>query len=224
MKINTSKTKTLIFNFTDNYQFRTRLNLGGELLETVNETKLLGTILTSDMKWHQNTNNIIRKAYSKMELIRKLSGFGAPVMDLKKVYMTFVRSHCEQSCVVWHSGLTIQEENDLERVQKVALKIILKDQYISYDNALNYLQLESLKDRRIHLCLTFARKCLGNPKMKELFLPNNRTHTMLPRNHEHFQVLHANTERMKNSPVIYMQNLLNQNIRRKKEQDKIWND
>ena len=63
MKINTSKTKTLIFNFTDNYQFRTRLNLGGELLETVSETKLLGTILTSDMKWHQKTNNIIRKAY-----------------------------------------------------------------------------------------------------------------------------------------------------------------
>ena len=76
--------------------------------------------------------------------------------------------------------------NDLEMVQKVALQIILKDQYISYENALNYLQLESLKDRRINRGLRFARKCLGNPKMKELFPSNNRTHTMLPRNHEHF--------------------------------------
>ena len=216
MKINTSKTKTVIFNFTKNYQFRTRLRLGGELLETVSERKLLGTILTSDMKWQPNTKNIVRKTYAKMELLRRLSGFGAPVGDLKSIYMTFIRSHCEQSCVVWHSGLTIQEENDLERVQKVALKIILKDQYLSYDKALTFLDLETLKDRQINLCLAFLKKCLGNPKMKELFPPNNRTHTIFPRAHEHFQVYHANTERMKNIPIIYMQNLLNRNIKRNK--------
>ena len=171
MKINTFKTKTVIFNFTNNYQFRTRLQLGGELLDTVSETKLLGTILKSDIKWQQNKNNIIRKTYSKMELIRKLSGFGAPVSDLKNIYMTFVRSHYEQSSVVWHCGLTLQEEFFLEMVQKVALKIILKDQYISYDKALNFLQVESLKDRRISRCLAFAKKCLGNPKMKKNLPP-----------------------------------------------------
>ena len=101
-------------------------------------------------------------------------------------------------------------------MQKVALKLILK--------ALPFLDLETLKDRRINLCLAFAKKCLGNPKMKQLFPPNNRIHTMFPRDHEHFQVYHANTERMKNSPIIYMQNLLNQNIKRKKEQDRIWNN
>ena len=213
----------MIFNFINNFQFRSRLELDGEIVENVSEKKLLGTIITSDMKWQQNTNSIVKKAYPKMELLRKLSGFGAPIVDLKTVYLTFVRSHCEQSSSLWHSGLTVHEENDLERVQKVALKIILKEQYKNYNNAMNVLELETLKERRTNLCLSFATKCLSNPKMKQMFPPNNRTHKMDPRSYEHFQVMHANTERMKCSPIIYMQNLLNDHIKQKEKLDKIWN-
>ena len=97
MKINSDKTKTIIFNFTNNYQFDTRLKLNGEVIETVKETKLLGTVVTSDLKWDKNTDNIVKKAYGKMEILRKMAGFGAPMGDLKKVYLTFIRSHCEQS-------------------------------------------------------------------------------------------------------------------------------
>ena len=62
MKINQSKTKTMIFNFTNNYQFNTRLKINNELLETVEETKLLGTIITSDLTWDKNTKNIVKKS------------------------------------------------------------------------------------------------------------------------------------------------------------------
>ena len=129
MKINTTKTKTMHFNFTKNYQFGTRLHLNNEQLETVTETKLLGTILTNELKWNKNTDHIVKKSYSRMELLRKLSGFGAPQKDLKLVYITFIRSVCEQSSSVWHSGLTLQNEEDIERIQKVALKPVLKKNY-----------------------------------------------------------------------------------------------
>ena len=36
----------------------------------------------------------------------------------------------------------------IERVQKIALKIILKDQYKSYEDALKLLDLETLKEIR----------------------------------------------------------------------------
>ena len=88
MKINSDKRKAIIFNFTKNYQFDTRLILNHEILEIVNETKLLGTVLTSDLKWDKNTENIVKKAYAKMEILRKMSGFGAPIEDLKKIYLT----------------------------------------------------------------------------------------------------------------------------------------
>ena len=48
-----------------------------------------------------------------------------------KMYTLYIRSVAEQAAVVWHSSITKGEELDLERVQKVTLRIILKDQYIA---------------------------------------------------------------------------------------------
>ena len=61
------------------------------------------------------------------------------------------RSQLEQSSVVWHSSLTEQQKNDLERVQKSALKIILGPKYESYKKALETLDLEPLDQRRGYL-------------------------------------------------------------------------
>ena len=71
--------------------------------------------------------------------------------------------------------------------------------------------MESLEDRREILCLKFAKKCLKNPKTKNIFPENERIHHMQTRNPEKYVVQHANTERLKKSAVIYMQNLLNKN-------------
>ena len=43
---NEKKTKTMIFNFTENYKFTTRWKLKGENVEVINSTRLLGTMLT----------------------------------------------------------------------------------------------------------------------------------------------------------------------------------
>ena len=63
MKINQTKSKTMVFNFTTNYQFSTRLKIDNDILETVKETRLLGTIITDDLKWEKNSNDIVKRAY-----------------------------------------------------------------------------------------------------------------------------------------------------------------
>ena len=113
MEINQLKTKTVIFNYTKNYQFCTRLKLNGEILETVDETKLLGTVITSDLKWDKNTSHICKKAYARMEIIRKLLKFNAPEAYLLHVYITYIRSFLEQTSNIWHSGLSIQNEKKI---------------------------------------------------------------------------------------------------------------
>ena len=60
MKLNVDKTKLMIFNFSDKFQFSTRLTVGGKPLETVNKAKLLGTVITSDLSWDSNTECITR--------------------------------------------------------------------------------------------------------------------------------------------------------------------
>ena len=174
MVINGKKTKSMIFNFTDNYAFTTRLELNNEIVEVIKNTKLLGTIITDDLKWDLNTAAIVKKCNSRMELLRKVAGFGASIGDLKIIYILFVRSLLEQSATVWHSSLTSQNKADLERVQKSAFRIILKNEYNSYQQALSQLSLDSLDDRREELCLKFALKAQKNEKMKVLF-PINKT-------------------------------------------------
>ena len=129
---------------------------------------------------------------------------------MKNIYMLYIRSLLEQSCTVWNSGLTQEDSENLERVQKSALRIILQEKFTSYENALNLLELESLAERREILCIQFAKKCTNNPKMKHLFQTSNKTHLMNTRFQELYEVNHANTGRLQNSPVIYMQKLLNQ--------------
>ena len=211
MVINEKKTKNLIFNFTDNYQFSTRIKLNGEDVEELESTKLLGTIISNDLSWDLNTKNIVNKANARMELVRKVAGFGASKDDLKNIYILFVRSLLEQSSSVWHSSLTIENSDDLERIQKSAVRIIMGENYISYNQSLIKLDIESLKDRRESLCLNFAQKCTKNTRTKDMFPMNKKMHTMETRKQEKYKVDHANTERLKKSAIIYMQNLLNQN-------------
>jgi hypothetical protein len=99
MQINEKKTKTMIFNYTNNYKFTTRLTINDNNVEVIDNTRLLGTIITNDL-------TIVRKSNARMELLRKLAGFGVPVEDMKNIYFLFIRSLLEQSATVWHSSLT----------------------------------------------------------------------------------------------------------------------
>ena len=201
----------MVFNFTRKYQFSTRLSIENQTLEEVSETKLLGTILSNDLKWDKNTEKIVKMANARMQILRIASSFQPSWNDLKIIYVSYVRSLLEQSCTIWHSGLSGENSDDLERVQKSALKVILKDSYKNYTNALNILDFETLKDRREFLCLHFAKKAIRNDKFKDLLPANTKFHQMSTRNYEKFSINNANTARLQNSPIIFMQKLLNQN-------------
>ena len=142
---NVAKTKNIIFNFSRNNQFSTELKLDGEIIETVIETKLLGTIITNDLCWKKNTDKTIKEANKRMVFLHKTSKFTRNKQDLKKIYLLQIRSKLEQSAVLWHSSITKKCEQNLERVQKSALRIILGEKYVSYDNALKVLKLQSLR-------------------------------------------------------------------------------
>ena len=209
MKLNLKKSHAMVFNFTQNFQFTSRLTLGGESLNIVEETKILGIILTNDLRWSKNTEYLIRRANARMEILRKLSSFNAPVKDMVVTYFLYIRSILEQSCVIWHSTLSEEDNVNLERVQKNALRNILKEKYENYENARKVLKIETLYERRENLLKVFGKKCLLLEQTKELFPFNDRDLIMQTRKKEKYKILHANTERLKNSTVPYIQRILN---------------
>ena len=210
MLLNIKKTKTMNFNFTRNHQFASRLKIENEVLETITETKLLGVIVTDTLSWDPNTKYIVKRANARMRMLHKLVEFNVPVEDLLIIYILYIRSVLEQSCQVWHSSLTFENLTDIERVQKNALRIILKEDYNNYAQALLKCGLDSLVDRRELLCLKFARSALKNENVKDMFPPNLPDSTEI-RDREPFKVTFARTDRLKTSAIPYMQRLLNAN-------------
>ena len=66
MKVNYKKTKLMLFNQCRSIDFLPNFNLGGTELELVEEAKLLGVVVQSDLKWSSNTEHIVKKAYYKL--------------------------------------------------------------------------------------------------------------------------------------------------------------
>ena len=69
----------MIFNFTDNYQFTTRLQLKGNNVEVEDSMKILGTIVNSKLSWDDNCGQLIKKVNDRMRLLRVAQSFGASV-------------------------------------------------------------------------------------------------------------------------------------------------
>ena len=59
------------------------------------------------------------------------------------------------------------------------------------------------------MCLKFAKECLKNEKVKNLFAINKSMHDMKKRKKEKFKVKNIRTERYRKSALPYMTNLLN---------------
>ena len=218
MEISSKKTKAMIINFTDNYQFTTRLQLHNRNIEVVDQMKILGTIVTNKLSWQENCSYLIQRVNKRMLLLKKALSFGATREEMVHLWIIYCRSVLEQSAIVWSSSLNEDSKADLERTQKVFAKMVLKNKYKDYESALLELNLEKLEKRRSDLELTFAKKCIKNGKLSNLFQENEKK-SVETRQNEKFKVNHANTQRMQKSAVIHMQNLLNEDHKQNKTKE-----
>ena len=207
MLLNTKKTNYMIFNFSKTKQFNTRLQINNQPIDQISQTKLLGVTITDNLKWHANTKDLVQRCYKRMTILRNLYSFQIPISDLVNIYCLYIRSVVEQSSVVWSSAITEGESLELERVQKVALRIMLKDDYVSYEHALKITNLQTLSDRREILLKRFALKCAKNPRTADMF-PLKQTRRNL-RRQEVYQVTRARTDRLAKSAIPAMQRILN---------------
>ena len=99
----------MIFNYTNDNKFTARLKINGQSLEVIKNTRILGTIISDDLKLDLNCKDLVKKADGRMQLLRKNASFGASIEDLKTIYILNVRSVLEQSFIVWikKTGLKI---------------------------------------------------------------------------------------------------------------------
>ena len=105
--------------------------------------------------------------------------------------------------------LTAQNSADIERVQKIVLKVILGQNYNNYDTACKIMSTTTLNTRRRQLALRFALSCLSSNQHKHLFKQRRSTYYKL-RNIKSFELPQCYTHRYASSPIPAMTNLLNE--------------
>ena len=207
MRINPKKTKLILFNPSKNTDFIPEFKLSNENIEIVEETKLLGLVVSNDMSWASNTQNMVARCSKKLWMLRRLKNLGASIDDLVDVYSKQIRSILEYAVPVWHSSLTGQQRLDLEIIQKSAFSIILGDDYRSYRVALKSLNMETLQSRRVKLCSKFATKSSKSTKFSRWFKVKDKAFNT--RQKKKYCEVYSRTVRFERSPIPFLTSLLN---------------
>ena len=128
MKLNAGKCYYMTFSRSKE-NFATRLKIGQTVLERKTDSKILGVWLRDDLSWSKNCQEICIKAYSRMSMLTKLRYVGVKTEDLNDIYVLYIRSITEYCSVAFHSSLTVEQSNKIERIQKTCFRVILGKMY-----------------------------------------------------------------------------------------------
>ena len=173
MILNPIKTKAMIFNPLKNYDFLPQISIQpGIQIEVVEKHKILGQIIRSDLRTISNTENICRKAFKRMWILRRLKAMNCPTNELVDVIKQQIVSICEVGLAWWGPMISKHESNMLERVLKTSLHIVYQNNYVSFKNALRLANLRSLRERRISQITKFSKKSYSNERFKSWFCEN----------------------------------------------------
>jgi hypothetical protein len=179
-------------------------------LETVHVAKVLGVQISSDLKWHTQVSEMLKKANGRLYMLKLLKRFNLPRDDLLTIFTGYVRPLAEYAAPVWHPGLTNNESAALERIQKRAFKIIMGKDYTMYEEVLGLCEMDTLSVRREQLCLKFFESLMRLEHFSDWVPPmRSKVHQRNLRNSIKISIPRCRTERCRKRPMVYMTNLWN---------------
>ena len=141
-------------------------------VERVNSAEILGVMIQNNLNWWEHFTKIVKKAGKRLYVLRLLKR--ADTKALSTVYITVIRPVLEYACQVWHFNMPEYLSDDIERVQKRALRIILPE--LCYADAREFINIPPLKERQESLCERFFLKHENLQTINE-FLPNKSAAT-----------------------------------------------
>ncbi len=209
VSINHDKTMVMHIHTSSTDLTPPAVTIGPHPLKVVTSTKLLGVTVDNKLNWKQHITTTIRISTYKLYMLRRLRSLGAPDNELKFIYTLFILPKLSYASPAWSSSLTITLQQQLERVQKRAFRIILGPAYSGYDEALSTLNLPSLTTHYHNTLKNFATKLLHNPRHRNLLPPDNTKPTRSARHYNKIQPIKPRTDRYKHSPIPTIVSLLN---------------
>ena len=116
--INGSRCHSITFNFSEKNTPPTNLTLQGNNILPCDFIKLIGVVLSKDLKWTENTQSIRSKVNQSFFYLYKSKQFGFQKYELVTAWCAIIRPLVEYAAPLWHSGLTETDSKKLEVLQK----------------------------------------------------------------------------------------------------------
>lgn len=202
-QLNSIKCKELVTSFARTPPTLNPVSVSGQSLERVVTAKLLGVTIRNDLKWNNHVDLITIKAAKRLYLLRQLKRADVATTNLVKFYCSCIRSVLEYACQLFHSSLPQYLSDDIERIQKRAMRIILPN--LSYTDAIEKAGLHTLYSRRESLSCKLFNDIVSNEdhKLAELLPPRTSSTTARLRKRRTFEIPRLRTNRLKNSFIMH---------------------
>ena len=123
-QLNESKCKELRISFIKSENTLEPVTISNTNIEVVPSAKLLGVMISNDLKWNVHVEMICKKVAVSLYFLRQLKRAKVPANDLLSFYTTCIRPVAEYACPVFHTALPQYLSDQLERLQKRALRMI----------------------------------------------------------------------------------------------------
>ena len=94
---------------------------------SIQQCKLLGITISSDLKWEVHVTNITKQANLALSTLKFFFKFSCPAFYLLRIYKSLIHPVLEYSYPVWHFGLTTSQSYSIESVHgKLLYHFLLK--------------------------------------------------------------------------------------------------
>ena len=146
MEFNINKSCVMRFG-RSKYRPHKDYQLGRNISIEVSEEKDLGVTVQNNLSPEKHINKIFGKTYSMLQSI----GLAFNYLDdnmMKKILTTLIRPQLEYASVIWSPHMK-KHVKKLERVQRLATRMIPEFKEVPYEERLNRLNLSTLEERRV---------------------------------------------------------------------------
>jgi ribonuclease P/MRP protein subunit RPP40 len=203
MKFNIKKTKDMIIDFSLNKVSPALINVNDQSIQRVSSFRLLGVIVMNTLCWDEHVTSICSKASKRLYFLKLLKKSSLSSDDLLHYYKYVIRSVIEYACPVWQSGLTNEQLDKLENIQRRAIRIISGSNDYEFNCVIYSIELISV--RLDNLSRKFFTKICRPSDCLRTILPAERdvTYTQRLRRVTKYPEISGRTERYINSFIPY---------------------
>ena len=155
-ELNEPKCKELCISFSTKPASFDPIVINGKDIDVVPKAKVLGLTLSSNLKWNNHVDKVVKKSRKRLYCLSQLKRSGLKPPELIQFYRTCIRPITEYACPVFQDCLPAYLSKDIESIQRRAMRISFPS--LSHKEALDRAGPFSLSVRRQSLTEKFGHQ------------------------------------------------------------------